>query len=172
MNKFFSLCLLFSLGSGCSQKKPSEPTAAQISENVGQIEKSVAQAARENSEILEKVQTIAHDTLASHSNISAKVITALNELTTDLTDRMDRIERRVAALETNNSRPGPLAVRPQIYAMTNRPTLGPGMVMRDGVPIAIWNQIFSEAQKLWPRDFHMQEYELKSQIEAYRKLHR
>lgn len=41
-----------------------------------------------------------------------------------------------------------------------------------GVPIAIYNQIASEAAKDWPKNFSMQEFEINRQIEAYLKLKR
>jgi len=43
--------------------------------------------------------------------------------------------------------------------------------MRDGVPIAIYNQITSDAVKKWPGNYEMQAYEIKNQVEAYRQLH-
>lgn len=42
---------------------------------------------------------------------------------------------------------------------------------RDGVPVAIYNQIAADAVKKWPGDFEMQAYEVKNQVGAYRKLH-
>lgn len=43
--------------------------------------------------------------------------------------------------------------------------------MRDGVPVAVYNQIATDATKEWPGNYNMQAYEIKNQIEAYRKLH-
>lgn len=40
-----------------------------------------------------------------------------------------------------------------------------------GVPEPVYNQIIVEAQKHWPTDFEMQEFEIKNQIAAYRRLH-
>lgn len=43
--------------------------------------------------------------------------------------------------------------------------------LRDGVPVSVYNQIAAEAAKEWPGNFTMQEWEIRHQIEAYRKLH-
>ena len=42
---------------------------------------------------------------------------------------------------------------------------------RDGVPVEVYNRIAADAAKRWGNDYEMQVYELKNQIEAYRKLH-
>ena len=42
---------------------------------------------------------------------------------------------------------------------------------RDGVPIGIYNQIAANAAAKWPSDYDMQAYEIKNQVEAYRKIH-
>lgn len=43
--------------------------------------------------------------------------------------------------------------------------------MRDGVPLAVYNQIAADAERDWPGNYEMQEFRIKNQIEAYKKLH-
>jgi len=42
---------------------------------------------------------------------------------------------------------------------------------RDGVPIAAYNEIAAEAARKWGNDYDMQDYEIRKQVEAYKKLH-
>jgi hypothetical protein len=42
---------------------------------------------------------------------------------------------------------------------------------KDGVPIAVYNQITAEAARRYPTDYDMQVFVIKEQTEAYRKLH-
>jgi uncharacterized coiled-coil protein SlyX len=69
---------------------------------------------------------------------------------------------RVQQLENPTNR----GARPAVPA---RPL--PAPAMRDGVPIAIYTQITSDAVKKWPGNYEMQAYEIKNQVEAYRQLH-
>jgi hypothetical protein len=43
--------------------------------------------------------------------------------------------------------------------------------MREGVPLAVYNQIAADAVRKWGGDYEMQDFEIKNQTEAYRKLH-
>jgi TPR repeat protein len=43
--------------------------------------------------------------------------------------------------------------------------------MKEGVPLTIYNAIAADAAKEWPGDYDMQVYVIKTQIEAYKKLH-
>ena len=43
--------------------------------------------------------------------------------------------------------------------------------MKEGVPLAIYNAITAAAAKEWPGDYQMQAFVIKTQLEAYRKLH-
>lgn len=42
---------------------------------------------------------------------------------------------------------------------------------KEGVPIQIYNTIAAQAADKWPSNYDMQNYEIKNQVEAYRKLH-
>lgn len=42
---------------------------------------------------------------------------------------------------------------------------------KDGVPVSIYNDLLASAKAKWPRDYEMQVFELRNQIDAYRKLH-
>jgi len=42
---------------------------------------------------------------------------------------------------------------------------------KDGVPIAVYNQIAAEAARRYPTDYDMQVFVIKEQVEAYLKLH-
>ena len=61
--------------------------------------------------------------------------------------------------------PRPFAAPPQPMARANQ---GP---TRDGVPLAIYNQIAADAISEWPGNYRMQVYSIKNQVEAYRKLY-
>lgn len=43
--------------------------------------------------------------------------------------------------------------------------------LKDGIPQNIHAEITAEAQRHWPRDYEMQDYQIRNQIEAYKKLH-
>ena len=42
---------------------------------------------------------------------------------------------------------------------------------KDGVPISVYNDIAAEAARDWPKDYSMQDWQIKREIEAYKKLH-
>jgi TPR repeat protein len=52
-----------------------------------------------------------------------------------------------------------------------QPTGNGNQAMKEGVPLTIYNSIAAEAAKEWPSDYQMQVYVIKTQLEAYKKLH-
>jgi hypothetical protein len=44
------------------------------------------------------------------------------------------------------------------------------VMMRDGVPLDVYQQIAARAAQKWPNDYDMQVYEIKEQTSAYQKL--
>ena len=42
---------------------------------------------------------------------------------------------------------------------------------KDGIPLSVYNEIKADAVKRWPGEYNMQVYEIKTQVEAYRKLY-
>ena len=65
-----------------------------------------------------------------------------------------------------NSLQQPTARTSQNYV---RPPATP--VMKEGVPIAIYNQIVAEAVKVWPNSYSLQIDDINREIAAYKKLH-
>ena len=51
------------------------------------------------------------------------------------------------------------------------PTVDGNSAMKEGVPLTIYNAIAAAAAKEWPGNYEMQLYEIKNQLEAYKKLH-
>jgi hypothetical protein len=51
------------------------------------------------------------------------------------------------------------------------PRYVPAAQTKDGVPMDIYNAITADAVKHWPGDYEMQAYQIKTQTDAYRKLH-
>jgi hypothetical protein len=47
----------------------------------------------------------------------------------------------------------------------------PAQTFKNGVPSAIYDAIVSEAQRRFPTDYSTQEYEIRNQVESYKKLH-
>jgi hypothetical protein len=43
--------------------------------------------------------------------------------------------------------------------------------MRDGVPVAVYDTIAQEARRRYPTDYSMQDFIIRDEIAAYRKLH-
>jgi hypothetical protein len=52
-----------------------------------------------------------------------------------------------------------------------QPAVRPVQQLKSGVPVVIYNQIAADAARRYPTDFEMQNYIIKGQVEAYRKLH-
>lgn len=42
---------------------------------------------------------------------------------------------------------------------------------KEGIPLSIYNQIAIKAAKEWPEDYSQQEYTIRHEVEAYKKLH-
>lgn len=42
---------------------------------------------------------------------------------------------------------------------------------KEGIPLNVYNQIATDAAKQWPGNYRMQSYEIRTQVEAYKKLH-
>ncbi len=71
---------------------------------------------------------------------------------------------RIANLEAATNR------LPRAYAQTQvRPRVV--QTMKEGVPLDVYNGIAAEAAQEWPTDYHMQAYEIKKQLDAYKLLH-
>jgi hypothetical protein len=43
--------------------------------------------------------------------------------------------------------------------------------IHEGVPLSVYKAILQSAELQWPQDYRMQNYEIRNQVEAYRKLH-
>jgi len=103
---------------------------------------------------------------------SKKAMTELMALELTQRDNWEAMQPFIEALQalTNPppkqvAAPRTVVAQPQTVA---RPNYG---ATKDGVPIAIYNQIAADAAKEWPGDYRMQAYTIKNQTEAYRKLH-
>lgn len=84
------------------------------------------------------------------------------EMVLDLRDEIDAVRATNTALLSRTATA--TAARP-VY-----PQAQPAAQFRDGVPIAVHNQIAAAAAREWPGDFKMQAYEIKTQVEAWRKV--
>lgn len=88
---------------------------------------------------------------------------------------MDDFERRVRVFAADELERQLQARAAQFKAGARPVAPAPGRpaeAVRDGVPLAVWNQIANEAAAKWPGNFEMQEYTIRNQIEAWRKIQR
>ena len=104
---------------------------------------------------------------------SKKAMTELMALELKQRDNWEAIQPFIAALQTALTNPPAKQVAaPRTYVAPPQAVARPNYgATRDGVPIAVYNQIAADAVKEWPGDYRMQAYSIKNQIEAYRKLH-
>lgn len=77
-------------------------------------------------------------------------------------DRVELLDKRITKLET--------APVPRTAAATT-PRPPPAATMKDGVPVDVYNQIRAKIERDWPTDYSLQVTLIKSEIEAYKKLH-
>jgi outer membrane murein-binding lipoprotein Lpp len=66
-----------------------------------------------------------------------------------------------------NSPQKPAATRPNFPVQPQ----ASAYATKDGVPVAVYNQIAAEAAQKFPTDYDMQVFRIKEQVEAYRALH-
>lgn len=71
------------------------------------------------------------------------------------------LDERAAAFKNQASRPGAAVPQPV-----------KGEQLKDGVPISVWNQIAERVAKSHPDSFSLQELLIRSEIEAWQKIHR
>lgn len=105
---------------------------------------------------------------------SKQAMTELMALELKQRDNWEAMQPFIDAMQTALTNPPPKQVAPPRTVIAQpqtaaRPNYGP---TRDGVPIAVYNQIAADAVKRWPREYDMQVYEIERQVEAYRKLNR
>ena len=99
---------------------------------------------------------------------SLSIFTENGERLDDIELRLEGIERRFAPGVLTNARVS--AFVPFVKTPTaNAPAVKP--ILKDGVPIEIYNQIAANAAKKYPTDYSVQEYDIRREIEAYKKLH-
>jgi len=104
---------------------------------------------------------------------SKRAITKLMALELKQRDNWEATQPFIAAMQSALTNPPPKqAAVPRTVLAQHQPLARPNQgATRDGVPIAVYNQIASDAVMEWPGDYRMQAYTIKNQTEAYRKLH-
>lgn len=145
------------LAAGCSQKADNrvellEGRIASLEIESGELLKS----ARQDRTIITNLVDLVHE---MNSQYSAD-LTAFREL----------------VLENNDLTKNALKLLTNAFPVRNvagiPPTKAPArLALSNGVPVAVYNQIFAAVQRDYPTDFFMQEILIKQQLESYKKLH-
>lgn len=85
------------------------------------------------------------------------------------TNELAQLQKDIAAQQAAESN---FAKASRALRRTSGPSYAPAQIgMRDGVPISVYNEIAAHAAHLFPGDYHMQEYTIKDDIAAYKRLH-
>ena len=101
--------------------------------------------------------TYARDMRKAQSDLAAATTNALDVI-------FDRLDANTAAIQSITNRQ-PIRYMPASVAPIS------GTPNRSGLPVAVHAQIVADAQRKYPTDFDMQEFVIKQQTEAYRRLH-
>ena len=141
---------------GCYQKPVSDPRISKLEisavELTGRMEKAEQVNAEQNKLVRELI-----DLIKANNATNNELMTSMG-LTLALHVGDQSIHR------TNIT----VLARPATAGTKPVPVTG-GMTR--GIPNQIYQGIYSAAEKKWTGNYEMQEYEIKNQIEAYRKLH-
>jgi len=146
--KALQLLALVALLAGCSSKEL-ESRVSKLESKTDSIQKEVTVIRDGISGIIDSL-----DKMQSNQVHAVNAILTTNALS-HLQFQQALIEIQLAAQSAPNQTP----VAPR-----------QGQSMRSGVPATVYNQIASDAAKKWPRDYDMQQYEIKKQIDAYLKI--
>lgn len=105
--------------------------------------------------------------------MNADVKRSMSEINRGMSELMELALKQRDDLQASLTNPPPKQfAAPRYVPAQPQPVIRPSYVAtRDGVPLAIYNQIAADAAKEWPSDYQMQAYTIKNQVEAYRKLH-
>jgi outer membrane murein-binding lipoprotein Lpp len=151
------------LAVGCSHKPDAREVArdakiAQLEARVVDLETRHEQLKSSFTNFLDVVQRANTD--------NTEALTKIETLVKNDEQNWDSFVGLIAAL--TNTPPKQAAAPRSYYPVQPQPS---AYATKDGVPIAIYNQIAAGAANKWPGNYEMQDYEINNQVEAYRKLH-
>jgi hypothetical protein len=161
MNKALPLVILC-LVVGCSQEAdPRDARIAELEARVARMEVVMGHTADRTSNLAERVTALLKEEKRFNDELTG-LMQAREEHWT-----YEQAKLLKLVMDMTNSAPRQI---PR-YATTQPTARTSSSATKDGVPLSVYNQIAAEATKKWGTDYEMQEYEVKKQVEAYRKLH-
>lgn len=105
--------------------------------------------------------------------MSVKDEHVLSQLQAIVLQQQDGLQRLVGEMHTLlTNQPSKQVAAPRYVPGQPQPVTRPGYgATRDGVPLAIYNEIAAEAARKFPANYDMQVFVIQDEIKAYRKLH-